>query len=132
MTDEKPKRTQWCLIGNIIKDKPGAKQRSVKNFAPGAKVYCLPATWGDGYDQFNVIGHHQEANRFVAMVSSGDRIENWRAKAVYSAEVIHLLDKTARDSGRRNWTSRKDVETYIAAIKKHLAGRSNLNMPASH
>ena len=125
MARAKGGRPQWCLIGNIVERKAPASKRSVKSFVPGAKVYCLPAPWGDGYDQFNVIGHHQEANRFVMKATAGDRIENGRAQAVYNAEVRALLDKTAQESGRRNWSSRQEVETYIKAIKAHLLARNN-------
>ncbi|MEQ8663959.1 MAG: hypothetical protein RLW62_24340 [Gammaproteobacteria bacterium] len=124
MTAEKSARAQWCLVGNIVKARPGSTQRTFKGFAPGAKVYCLPAARGDGYEQMSAIGHHQQANRMTSMVVSGDRIENWRASAVYSAEVLRLLDRTARESGRRLWASRQEVEAYIEAIRSHLAARA--------
>lgn len=116
------RKPRWCLVGNIVSERPG-ETRDPKSFAPGAKVYCLPAPWGDGYEQITVIGHHQQANRFVAMVTSGDRIENWRAQAVYNAEVMRLLEKAARDSGRPAWSSRQEVTAYVEAIRKHLAAR---------
>jgi HSP90 family molecular chaperone len=53
----------WCLIGNIIQERSyGEKEDEIragtKHFSPGTKVYCLPAQWGDGYDQILVIGRH--------------------------------------------------------------------------
>ncbi len=124
MAAAKPALKQWCLVGNIVAAKAGAAPRATQHFAPGAKVYCLPAAWGDGYDQFTVIGHHQQANRYVAMVSPGERIGNWRAQAVYHADIARLLAQAAADSARRNWRSRQEVQTYVVAIKTYLATRA--------
>ena len=124
MNARKPTKNQWCLVGNIKPDKSGLKAKEVKSFAPGAKVYCLPGPWGEAYEQFTVVGHHQQANRFVAMVTSVDKIENWRAQAAYNPRVLDLLEKSAKENEQKNWTSRGQVETYIKGIRQSASERA--------
>ncbi|MGR8948660.1 MAG: hypothetical protein ACU84Q_11470 [Gammaproteobacteria bacterium] len=123
MSARKTAKNQWCLVGNIKEEKVGPKKKPVKSFAPGAKVYCLPGPWGEPYEQLTVVGHHQQANRFVAMVTSVDKIENWRAQAAYNPRVLELLAKSARETDKQNWTSKAQVESYIEGIKKSASDR---------
>lgn len=111
---------QWCLIGNIVKEnlygKSGHENKAgTKHFSPGTKVYCLPAQWGDGYDQILVIGRHRGSKRFVTMVISWKWITNWRTKVVYHPEVLRRLSHIEREDGRRTWASQEEVEQYVVA-----------------
>lgn len=81
--------SQWCLVGNIVEESPygegGQEMRpGTKHFSGGTKVYCLPAQWGDGYDQIVVIGRHRRSKQFKTMITSSDWVTNWRAKVVYN------------------------------------------------
>lgn len=83
----------WCMVGNIIDQHPygpgGREQRSgTKHFRSGAKVYCFPPLWGDGYKKVKVIGHHRKSNQLVTMVVLSKWIENRRAELVYSPAII--------------------------------------------
>jgi hypothetical protein len=87
----------WCVVANIVPERPygpgGAeKRRGTKHFRPGAKVYCFPALWGDGYEQIKVVGRHRRSNRYVTMVIKSAWLENWRVKLVYSPDIIRRLD----------------------------------------
>lgn len=124
MNARKPTKHQWCLVGNIKQDKPGSKPKEVKGFAPGAKVYCLPGPWGETYEQFTVVGHHQQANRFVAMVTSVEKIENWRAQAAYNPRVLELLEKSAQETEKKMWRSRGQIETYIKGMMQSANERA--------
>lgn len=51
----------WAPIANMLAERhwgvgKSATSRGSKHFAPGAKLYCFPARWGDGYDQIQVVG----------------------------------------------------------------------------
>ena len=88
---------EWLLVGNIVKERPygpeGAEFRpGTKHFSAGTKVYCLPPQWGDGYEQIKVIGRHRGSKRYVTMIISSAWVENWRAKLVYSPEVLRRAD----------------------------------------
>lgn len=83
----------WCMVGNIVDQRPygpgGREQRSgTKHFRSGAKVYCFPPLWGDGYKKVKVIGHHRKSNQLVTMVILSKWIENRRAELVYSPAII--------------------------------------------
>ena len=62
------------------------------HFRPGAKLYCLPALWGDGYEQIKVTGHHRGSHRYVTMVLPSRLLTNWRVERVYSPHVIRTFD----------------------------------------
>jgi len=111
---------RWCLVGNIVAERPYGPdgeetRRGTKHFAPGTKVYCLPAQWGDGYQQIKVVGRHRGSKRLVTMVISCDWVTNFRAMEVHSPAVLRRLDKAG--SG---WKSRKHVLEYVASIAEYV------------
>lgn len=89
--------SQWCLVGNIVAGHaagPGGTEwvEGTRHFKPGAKVYCLPPQWGDGYENIKVVGRHRHTNRYVTMVIRSVWVTNWRAKVVHSPTVLHRLN----------------------------------------
>jgi hypothetical protein len=87
----------WCVVANVMREHaygPGGaqRQRGTKHFQPGAKVYCFPALWGDGYEYIQVIGRHRATHRYVTMVMPSRWLTNWRVDLVYSPYVISALD----------------------------------------
>jgi hypothetical protein len=113
--------SQWCLIGNIVDERPYSeggleRRRGTKHFAPGAKVYCLPVQWGDGYDQIIVIGRHRGSKHFKTMIISSSWVTNCRAKVVYNPEVLRRIHIVIAEPGRQNWKCREEVELWIALL----------------
>jgi len=99
----------WCPVANMVRERPygpGGREtrRGSKHFAPGAKLYCFPALWGDGYEQIQVIGRHRATHRYVKMIVNEKWLTNWRAQLAYSPHVIRELspiwDVTARSRAR--------------------------------
>ena len=120
---------RWCLVGNIVQEHPFGEggsqiQRGAKHFSPGTKVYCLPAQWGDGYERIIVIGRHRGSKRFVTMVIRSDWVTNWRAKVVYEPSVLRLIEEATRESWRRDWGSKEEVESYVASLRRAESRRS--------
>jgi len=124
MNEEKtpPGEARWCLVGNIVQARYFGEggltiKQGTKHFPPGAKVYCLPCQWGDGYEQIVVIGRHRGSHRFCTMVVSCHYITNWRAKLVYSPEVHRLMDEWASKPGRTaEWGSREEIDGWLPEI----------------
>ncbi len=115
--------SQWCLVGNIVEERPygeGGKEtrRGTKHFAPGAKVYCLPAVFtGYGGEPFLAIGRHRKSGRFISLLIRREWVTNLRAKLVYHPEVVRLIDEAIAANERgmgRPWKTREDVEDWIA------------------
>lgn len=112
--------SQWCLVGNI-KDKrqygpSGLEERvGTKHYSAGTKVFCLPVQWGDGYEKIVVVARHRGSKKFSKMIVRSDWITNWRAKIVYSPEVIRLLTQDEF----RNWASEEEVKQHIELIKEN-------------
>jgi hypothetical protein len=119
--------SQWCLVGNIVEHRPhgegGTEMRpGTKHFSGGTKVYCLPAQWGDGYDQIIVVGRHRGSKHFKTMIISSAWVTNFRAKVVYNPEVLRRLNVATDEQGRRNWQSQEEVEMYVESIRTHREG----------
>jgi hypothetical protein len=86
----------WCPVANMVRERPygpGGKEirRGSRHFAPGAKLYCYPALWGDGYERIQVVGRHWASHRYVKMIVNEKWLTNWRVQLVYSPHVIHEL-----------------------------------------
>lgn len=130
MDNEQNLKSQWVLVGNIVNERPygpgGTETKhGTKHFSPGAKVYCFPAQWGDGYDQIIVIGRHRRSRKFKTMIISSSWVENWRAKVVYNPEVIRRIEKATEESWKRNWESKEEVELYVKSISEHRNNQSS-------
>ena len=78
--------TAWCVVGNIVAE-------GTKHFVPGAKVYCWPPMWGDGYERVRVVGYRRGSHgrRLVTVVMPLKKIENLRVKEVYDQRIINKL-----------------------------------------
>lgn len=100
LENEQPEKSAspvWCMVGNIVNQRPygagGREQRNgTKHFRSGAKVYCFPPLWGDGYKKIKVVGHHRKSNQLVTMVIPAKWIENRRAELVYSPAIIRRFE----------------------------------------
>lgn len=126
-------QSQWCLVGNIVSEHPygeGGKdtKRGTKHFAPGTKVYCFPAQWGDGYENILVIGRHRGSHQFKTMIVRSAWVTNWRAKLVYNPEVLRRIQVAVRGDNRKwraaTWESKKDVEAYVKSLEKRERNKS--------
>jgi hypothetical protein len=102
--------TQWCLVGNIVAGRKcgvgGTEtRRGTKHFSAGTKVFCLPAQWGDGYDQIVVIGRHRGSKRFVTMIISSDWVARTRSvkleKKRRSRTIRHVYETSAIETKRQ-------------------------------
>ena len=112
--------SQWCLVGNIKDKRPyglnGHEERAgTKHYSAGTEVFCLPVQWGDGYEKIVVVGRHRGSKKFSKMIIRSDWITNWRAKVVYSPEVIRLLTQ----DGFRNWASEEEVKQHIEFLNQN-------------
>ena len=45
----------WCLVGNAVEEREYGVNKEwksgTKHFRAGAKLYCFPPLWGDGYEK---------------------------------------------------------------------------------
>ena len=110
---------RWCLVGNIVKTHPYGESKEerqgTKQFAPGAKVYCAPSHWGDGYERIVVIGHPRHGKHLIQIVMPTERIENFRAQKVYKPAVLSLM----RQGIWRWWdNSDSDYETITSLARQ--------------
>ncbi len=85
----------WCLVANVAKEIEFGEEKQIKSgikhFPAGAKVYCFPPLWGDGYERIKVIGRHRGSHRYATMVVQSKHLTNWRAKLVYSPFISKQL-----------------------------------------
>ena len=96
----------WCVVANV------AIAQGTKHFASGAKVYCYPPVWGDGYERVKVIGQHRGSSWLVELVMPSKQLTNWRVKAVYSPPVISKMKGWWDSSG----DSKAKAEALVSSI----------------
>lgn len=93
--DSQDPKAVWCIVANVKDvDAFGEAEKiraGTKHFSSGAKVYCFPPAWGDGYQKIRVIGRHRSSHRYVKMVLPSKRLTRWRVKLVYSPYLISEL-----------------------------------------
>ena len=117
------RKSQWCLVGNIVEERPSGVggvdiRKGTKHFSPGTKVYAFPAQWGDGYEKVIVVGRHRGSKDFVTMAIKTDWVTNWRAKVVYNPEVLRRLqDGVGRLWRPRNWEGEREVKEYLKCLQ---------------
>lgn len=92
---ERPKWI-WCLVGNVVKERSYGPNHEVrqgtKRFAPGSKVYCYPAKWGDCYENIYVLGKPRGKLDLIRLVMPRKHIENFRLQKVYNPQVIERMN----------------------------------------
>jgi hypothetical protein len=107
----------WCVVANVVDEHPVGESREIRrgttHFSPGAKVYCYPPLWGDGYEKVKVIGHHRGSNKLVTLVMPSKWLENWRVKMVYSPLVIEKMQNHWDDSEESLQLATRLVESCI-------------------
>ena len=85
----------WCLIGNAVEEREYGEQKELrsgtKHFRPGAKLYCFPPLWGDGYEQIKVIGLPRKSKKKITVIIKSDLITNWRKQEVYDQFIIDIM-----------------------------------------
>ena len=110
----------WCVVANVVDERTVGEnseiRRGTKHFPPGAKVYCYPPLWGDGYENIKVIGHHRGSHKLVTMVMPSKWLQNWRVKMVYSPRIVEQMGG--------HWDGSKDSEKAAANIVEWLLNRN--------
>lgn len=135
MPEDQNKKNEpvWCLVANIVEERRyglngSEAKRGTKHFAPGAKIYCFPVRWGDGYEKIDVIGRHRGSHRFVRMVISSQWLTNWKAQLVYSPFLIEqFVGVWADTESARTWklkSSEDHINEYVKMMKEREVERN--------
>lgn len=84
-----------CLVGNIADEIEFGENKELrkgnKQFRPGAKVYCFPPLWSDGYISIKVIGKPRKSKKMITVVIPSKHITNWRKQKVYNQFIIDRM-----------------------------------------
>jgi hypothetical protein len=113
----------WCVVANVTENRRyGAggveTRRGLKHFSPGAKLYCFPPLWGDGYDKLKVVGRHRGSHQYVTMIVRSRWLTHWRVQLVYSPHVVAALEGYWDGTTR----SRERAETLAESMRLRSAG----------
>jgi hypothetical protein len=85
----------YCLVGNIIEEhiygENKEKRYGTKHFAPGTKVICYPASWGDGYEMIYVLGKPRKTFKLIKVIMRREYITNFRLKRIYDKRIINEM-----------------------------------------
>jgi len=111
----------WCLVGNAIDEHEyGEKKeirRGTKNFRPGAKLYCFPPLWGDGYEKIKVIGVPRKKKKKIIVILDSKLVVNWRKQKVYDEFIITNMV----EMGGWNYSidSQKRLDSFLKSLNKN-------------
>lgn len=108
----------WCIVANVVAERPVGEdkvsRKGTKHFSAGAKVYCYPPLWGDGYEHIKVIGRHRGSRKLVEIVMPSKWLTNWRVKIVYSPFVLTRM--------KDHWDDSKESQQTAASIVARMTG----------
>lgn len=117
----------WCVVANVKPEAYGrATSAGTRHFAAGAKLWCLPVSWGDGYERVRVVGRHRGSKLHVLMVVPSARLTNWRAKVAYHPEVVRLLEQHGR------WPDQAACEAAARVLARAHPPVDDLRAHAAH
>ena len=111
----------WCLIGNAVEEREYGEEKELKtgtkHFRPGAKLYCFPPLWGDGYEKIKVIGLPRKSKKKITVVMKSDLVTNWRKQKVYDQYIID----TMIENGGWDYSadSHKRLDILVDSLKKN-------------
>jgi hypothetical protein len=115
----------WCPVANMASERPYGRGgietwQGSKHFAVGAKLYCFPSLWGDGYNKIKVIGRHRATHKYITVVVSSSWLTNWRVDLAYDSHLIREFwpawDGTPR--------SKEKAQQLVDAMTKRIEARA--------
>ena len=112
---------RWCLVGNIVQEhrysENGEIRLGTKHFAPGAKVYCAPGQWGDGYEQIVVIGSPRHGKRFIEIVMPFKKIEEFRIQKVFNPLLLKMMQDSQYEWWENNESDYENIMRMLQSMK---------------
>jgi hypothetical protein len=108
----------YCLVGNIIEKHEYGENKEIKygtkHFAPGTKVICYPALWGDGYENIYVIGKPRKTFKLIKIIMRREYIRNFRLKRIYDKRIINEMYHNG------GWNNSIKTKEEIMKMAKYL------------
>jgi hypothetical protein len=103
----------WCVVANVTRELhpegPDQELRlGMKRFAPGAKLYCFPISWGDGGKRLMVYGRHWGGTRLITAIVATKWLTDWRVKRVFNPALIERM--------KRRWGDSDEARTRTEAM----------------
>lgn len=112
---------RWCLVGNIVQEHKFGENGEIllgtKHFAPGAKVYCAPAQWGDGYEHIVVIGSPRHGNRFIEIVIPFKYVEELRIQKVFNPSLLEMMQDSRHVWWRNGESDYERIMLMLQSVK---------------
>ncbi len=113
----------WCLVGNIADEIEFGENKELrkgnKQFRPGAKVYCFPPLWGDGYESIKVIGLPRKSKKLITIIIPSKHITNWRKQKVFNPFIINTMIEN------NGWNHGKDSKRNLDSLYNSIIKTRN-------
>jgi len=90
----------------------GEMRLGTKRFAPGAKLYCFPVSWGDGGERLMVYGRHRGGTRLITAIVATKWLTGWRAKRVFKPEIVARMKPHWGDSDEARDRAEKTARRF--------------------
>ncbi|NOS91899.1 MAG: hypothetical protein HOP30_08250 [Cyclobacteriaceae bacterium] len=100
-----------CLVANIATD-------DSSRFKKGTKVYLYPPLWGDGYQAIKVIGKDKETNKFIEIIVSEKKLNNFKVVKVSKPDIISRFSN--------HWNNNPDNVQQMLKMADEMNKRTDL------
>jgi hypothetical protein len=94
-TDDQLPDWAYCWVSNVVDERLYGRDKVVRegtqHFRPGAKLYCLPSSWGDAYESLCVLGQPRKSRHFIKLIFRRREMTNFRIEKVRDKRVIREL-----------------------------------------
>ncbi|MEU7907204.1 hypothetical protein [Actinoplanes sp. NPDC049118] len=111
-----------CVVANVAEETaqgPGGLEirAGTRHFAPGAKVWVLPARWSSCEDKLFVVGRHRSsAHRSIRIALPRRHLTRFRVRTIYSPAVLRAILRPGRKDTLtpRLWTDLAEAREAAA------------------
>ena len=111
------KKWVWCLVGNIVEEHDYGEEHETrsgsKQFRPGAKVFCAPGQWGDGYENIVVLGVPRYKKGYIEVIIKRKLVCNFRMQQVFKPAVLKRMCDSEREWWNDNENTRLEIISYL-------------------
>ena len=113
----------WCIVGNIVDRHYYGEEKEIrsgtKHFRPGAKVYCIPESWGNAHESIRVIGRPRNSAKMIDVIIPTKHIKHFRLQKVYSPTLFDMIAAHSIYRVSNNYRLSYDELHKIMEVLKH-------------
>ncbi len=104
----KSRKRPLCMVANILRDvwkRDGEERLGTRLLSPGAKAWCSPVLWVDGYESVELVPRHRPSKLYDKISVNFLALENFRYAEIHSPKI--------RELNQGFWRSKRQLTNFI-------------------